>query len=391
MQVLYISQKPAFPIVDGGSFAINRLLLDLNELVDIEIDYLAITTKKHPLSWESIPSKIAKNITIHTVELNTSIKILPLLSSFFSALPYNLLRYKQKEFIGKIKELALSKNYNFILLDGFYTTAYLHELRTLTDAKIIYRSHNIENQIWSELAGITANKWKRIFLNILAKKVKKYEGKIHETVDTIAAICQTDADYFKSFAPSKVQVIPVSILPVKPATTITNNELCFIGNFNWFPNVEGISWFIDNVFSTLKNEYPKITLHIAGFGSRESLAAYNNKGIVIHGAIDDVPTFIKSHGIFISPIFYGSGIKIKVLEAMNASVPVVLSQKSAEGINFPNTSSFFITKEEAHTQLKTLLDNPAENDANRLLMSHIIKTQFTQDIVIDKLKSILHE
>ena len=391
MQVLYISQKPAFPIVDGGSFAINRLLLDLDELVDTEIDYLSITTKKHPISIDSIPPQIAKNITIHAVELDTSIKILPLLSSFFSALPFNLLRYKQKEFIGKIKELALSKNYNFILLDGFYTTAYLHELRTLTDAKIIYRSHNIENQIWSELAGITTNKWKRIFLNILAKKVKKYEGKIHEAVDTIAAICQTDADYFKSFATSKVQVIPVSILPVKPATTITNNELCFIGNFNWFPNVEGISWFIDNVFSTLKNEYPNITLHIAGFGSRESLAAYNNKGIVIHGAIDDVPTFIKSHGIFISPIFYGSGIKIKVLEAMNASVPVVLSKKSAEGINFPNSSSFFITKEEAYTQLKKLLDNPTENDANRMLMSHIIKTQFTQDIVIDKLKSILHE
>ena len=391
MQVLYISQKPAFPIVDGGSFAINRLLLDLNELVDTEIDYLSITTKKHPISIDSIPPQIAKNITIHAVELDTSIKILPLLSSFFSALPYNLLRYKQKEFIGKIKELALSKNYNFILLDGFYTTAYLHEIRTLTDAKIIYRSHNIENQIWEELAGITTNKWKRIFLNILAKKVKKYEEKIHEAVDTIAAICYTDADYFKSFAPSKVHVIPVSILPVKPATTIASNSLCFIGNFNWFPNVEGISWFIDNVFSTLKNEYPKITLHIAGFGSRESLAAYNNKGIVIHGAIDDVPTFIKSHGIFISPIFYGSGIKIKVLEAMNASVPVVLSQKSAEGINFPNSSSFFITKEEAYTQLKKLLDNPTENDANRMLMSHIIKTQFTQDIVIDKLKSILHE
>lgn len=391
MQVLYISQKPAFPIVDGGSFAINRLLLDLNELVDTEIDYLSITTKKHPISIDSIPPQIAKNITIHAVELDTSIKILPLLSSFFSALPYNLLRYKQKEFIGKIKELALSKNYNFILLDGFYTTAYLHELRTLTDAKIIYRSHNIENQIWSELAGITTNKWKRIFLNILAKKVKKYEGEIHEAVDTIAAICQTDADYFNKFSPRKVHVIPVSMPVVKPATTISSNELCFIGNFNWFPNVEGISWFIDNVFSTLKNEYPNITLHIAGFGSRESLAAYNNKGIVIHGAIDDVSTFIKSHGIFISPIFYGSGIKIKVLEAMNASVPVVLSQKSAEGINFPNSSSFFITKEEAYTQLKKLLDNPTENDANRMLMSHIIKTQFTQDIVIDKLKSILHE
>ena len=391
MQVLYISQKPAFPIVDGGSFAINRLLLDLNELVDIEIDYLAITTKKHPLSWESIPSKIAKNITIHTVELNTSIKILPLLSSFFSALPYNLLRYKQKEFINKIKALAAIKNYNYIVLDGFYTTAYLHELSNFTDAKIIYRSHNVEHQIWSEQAGITSNRWKRFFLTTLAKKVKKYEISIHESVHTIAAICQTDADFFNKFSPRKVHVIPVSMPAVKPTSSITSNELCFIGNFNWFPNVEGISWFIDNVFSTLQNEYPTLTLHIAGFGSRETLQAYSKKGIVVHGPIDDVSKFIQTHGIFISPIFYGSGIKIKVLEAMNASVPIVLSQKSAEGINFPVNSSSFNTKEEACSQLRTLLDNPAEIDVNRKIMNEIIKTQFTQDIVIDQLKSILHD
>ena len=310
---------------------------------------------------------------------------------FFSALPYNLLRYKQKEFINKIKALAAIKNYNYIVLDGFYTTAYLHELSAFTDAKIIYRSHNVEHQIWSEQAGITANRWKRIFLNILAKKVKKYEISIHESVHIIAAICQTDANFFNKFSPRKVHVIPVSMPVVKPSSSISSNELCFIGNFNWFPNVEGISWFIDNVFSTLQNEYPTLTLHIAGFGSRETLQAYTKKGIVVHGSIDDVSTFIQTHGIFISPIFYGSGIKIKVLEAMNASAPVVLSQKSAEGINFPENSSSFNTKEEACSQLRRLLDNPAEIDANRLLMSHIIKTQFTQDIVIDQLKSILHD
>ena len=54
MQVLYISQKPAFPVVDGGSFAMNRFFLDLNEVIETEIDYLSITTKKHPIS---IPEK----------------------------------------------------------------------------------------------------------------------------------------------------------------------------------------------------------------------------------------------------------------------------------------------------------------------------------------------
>ena len=101
MQVLYISQKPAFPVVDGGSFAMNRFLLDLNEVIETENDYLSITTKKHPISIDNLPSHITKKTTVHTVELDTSIKIIPLIAGFFSALPYNLLRYRQKGFINR--------------------------------------------------------------------------------------------------------------------------------------------------------------------------------------------------------------------------------------------------------------------------------------------------
>ena len=87
MQVLYISQKPAYPIVDGGSFAINRFLDDLNEQVNGQIDYLVISTKKHPFdaTFQAITKK--DQIKFHPIELNTALQLFPLLSSFFSKLP----------------------------------------------------------------------------------------------------------------------------------------------------------------------------------------------------------------------------------------------------------------------------------------------------------------
>ena len=188
-----------------------------------------------------------------------------------------------------------------------------------------------------------------------------------------------------------MQVIPVSIPPTTPNDSIKLNQICFIGNFNWFPNVEGICWFIDNVFFVLKKEYPSLVFHIAGYGSDLELKQYENDAIIVHGAVADSSAFIKAHGIFISPIFSGSGIKIKVLEAMNTGAPVVLSQKSAEGINFSSTRSFFETKEEATEQIKSLLDSAHLMEENRNEMIAIIKAQFSQDAIIAKLKSILHD
>ena len=152
-----------------------------------------------------------------------------------------------------------------------------------------------------------------------------------------------------------------------------------------------ICWFIDNVFFVLKKEYPSLVFHIAGYGSDLELKQYENDAIIVHGAVADSSAFIKAHGIFISPIFSGSGIKIKVLEAMNAGVPMVLSKKSAEGIGFPSEFICFETKETAIMLLKELLSKPIQIEHNQGLMRDLLQEQFSQEVVVKKLKEIIYD
>jgi glycosyltransferase involved in cell wall biosynthesis len=389
MQVLYISQKPAFPIIDGGSFAINRFLKDVRETVHGEIDYLAITTLKHPMDADAAQQNLGDNITIYAVEVNTKLSILSFFASLFSKLPYNLKRYKQTNFLQKINALLAQKEYDYIILDGLYASVFLHEIKSKSKAKIIYRSHNVEHQIWLDRATTTNNWLKRQFLFSLANKVSKYEKKLLQHLDCIAAISSVDYDFFKLETTHQVEIIPVSMLSIKTVDTIAQNQICFIGNFGWFPNIEGMSWFINKVFPILKIDYPLLTLHIAGFESKEALSNLVSDGIVIHGPVNDAALFIKTHGIFVSPIFSGSGIKIKVLEAMNAGVPMVLSKKSAEGIGFPSEFTCFETKEKAIMLLKELLSKPIHIEHNQGLMRDLLQEQYSQEVVVKKLKAIL--
>ena len=391
MQVLYISQKPAYPIIDGGSFAINRFLKDVRETIHGEIDYLAITTVKHPMDSDAAQQNLGDNITIYPVEINTDLSIRSFFASLFSKLPYNLIRYKQAKFLQKINALLAQKEYDYIILDGLYACVFLDEIKSKSKARIIYRSHNVEHQIWLDRAASTNNWLKRQFLISLANKVYKYEKKIHAQLDCIAAISTVDYDFFKLETSNKVEIIPVSMLPIKTVDAIAQNQICFIGNFGWFPNVEGISWFINQVFPILKIDNPTLTLHIAGFESKEALSNLVSDGIVIHGPVNDAALFLKTHGIFVSPIFSGSGIKIKVLEAMNAGVPMVLSKKSAEGIGFPSEFTCFETKETAIMLLKELLSKPIHIEHNQGLMRDLLQEQFSQEVVVKKLKEIIYD
>ena len=391
MQVLYISQKPAFPIIDGGSFAINRFLKDIRETVHGDIDYLAITTVKHPMDADAAQHDLGDTITIYPVEINTDLYKLSFFASLFSKLPYNLIRYKQTNFLQKINALLAQKEYDYIILDGLYASVFLDEIKSKSMAKIIYRSHNVEHQIWLDRAKTTNNWLKRQFLISLANKVSKYEKKLLQELDYIAAISSVDYDFFKLETTNQVEIIPVSMLPIKTVDSIAKNQICFIGNFGWFPNVEGMSWFINKVFPILKIDYPLLTLHIAGFESKEALSNLVSDGIVIHGPVNDAALFIKTHGIFVSPIFSGSGIKIKVLEAMNAGVPMVLSKKSAEGIGFPSEFTCFETKETAIMLLKELLSKPMHIEHNQGLMRDLLQKQFSQEVVVKKLKAIIYD
>jgi glycosyltransferase involved in cell wall biosynthesis len=391
MQVLYISQKPAFPIIDGGSFAINRFLKDVRETIHGEIDYLAITTLKHPMDSVAAQNDLGDSITIYAAEVNSKLSIPSFLASLFSTLPYNLKRYKQTKFLQKINALLAQKEYDYIILDGLYASVFLHEIKSKSKAKIIYRSHNVEHQIWLDRAKTTNNWLKRQFLISLANKVSKYEKKLLQHLDCIAAISSIDYDFFKLETTHQVEIIPVSMLPIKTVDTIAQNQICFIGNFGWFPNIEGMSWFINKVFPILKIDYPLLTLHIAGFESKEALSNLVSDGIVIHGPVNDAALFLKTHGIFVSPIFSGSGIKIKVLEAMNAGVPMVLSKKSAEGIGFPSEFTCFETKETAIMLLKELLSKPMHIEHNQGLMRDLLQKQFSQEVVVKKLKAIIYD
>lgn len=127
-------------------------------------------------------------------------------------------------------------------------------------------------------------------------------------------------------------------LGVDDVTEIAPKELgrslVFTGVMDYAPNEDAMIFFIKEVFPMLKATYPDLALYIVGKNPTESLIKLSQDEPLVHitGYVESVYPYILGATIYISPLRYGTGVKNKVLEAMNCCKASVFSPVSIEAI-----------------------------------------------------------
>jgi len=141
------------------------------------------------------------------------------------------------------------------------------------------------------------------------------------------------------------------------------STLFFIGALDWLPNWEGLKWFLDQVFNPLLEEAPGMPLHVAGRNAPSGISEkLKHPNISYHGEVEDARNFMQSYGIMVAPLFSGSGIRIKILEAMALGKPVVTTSTGIEGIPAAELPSVKVCDHplDYKDQLLKLINNPQD-------------------------------
>ena len=389
MNVLFISHKPPYPIVDGGCHAMDRMLRDFSfSYPNASITYLSLETEKHPSNINTIPPEFGNNIEFIHTKISTKINPIAALIHLFNSKSYNISRFKKENVSTLIKSLISKEKYELIVFESLFAGAYIDEIKNLSNAKLIYRAHNIEHKIWEDLSKGEANPLKKRYLKHLSKRLKTFEFTFLNKVDLIMSISDMDQSIFVKNTHTDCNYIPVS-MPSKAKYNGVKNALCFLGAFNWMPNKEGVSWYVNNVHEELITKFPNVTLEIAGSFSDEISHLSEKPNIRLHGFVNSSMDFISSHGIFIAPILSGSGVKMKVLEAMSLGVPCVLSKKASEGLNLPSIIPICNSKEEFIEKLSLLLVDEGLCNKIGLAGQEFIQREFSTNVVSEKLMNSL--
>ncbi|MCX6231356.1 MAG: glycosyltransferase family 4 protein [Bacteroidetes bacterium] len=389
MKILQICNKPPYPPHEGGSIAMHAVtqgLIDKGHSVKV----LAINSLKNKINFDAMPDSYVKATGFESVFVDLSIKIIPAFFNLFSSSSYHVKRFISTDLEEKIIEILRAEKFDIIQLETLYLTPYISCIRLYSEAKIILRAHNVEHLIWERIAEETKNPFKKLYLRHLAKTLKKYEVTTLLQCDGIAAITSIDANQFLKLGYNNALIdIPfgINLNDYRYENIKNTTSLFHIGSMNWLPNVHGIQWFLDQVWIPYHKDFNHLKLYLAGRKMPQSFIESAYPDVIIEGEVADAKTFMQSKSVMIVPLFSGSGIRIKIIEAMAMGKIVIATKIAAEGINYSPNENIIIA--DTAKDFKAAILDINENREKQIFIGanarQLIEREYDNNVIIDKL------
>ncbi len=166
----------------------------------------------------------------------------------------------------------------------------------------------------------------------------------------------------------------------------------FVGQMDYRPNVEAVTWFVEHVWPMVRASVPDATFRIIGRSpTGEVLRLGRQDGVEVTGAVASVRDALEACAVSVAPLRIGRGIQNKVLEAMAVCRPVVLTTAAATGIGGTDGADYELADEprEFAERVIGLLLDPDERDRLGLAGRSFVQTQFDWSREMGKLESLV--
>jgi glycosyltransferase involved in cell wall biosynthesis len=360
-----------------------------------KVKVLAINTNKYNVDISDIPEDYKKQTNIELVYIDLSLKPIPAFLNLFTGKSYHVERFISDNFREKLKEVLLNQKFDIVQIETLFMSPYIDTIREFSKAPIVLRAHNIEYLIWTRVASITRNPFKKAYLKHLAKTLENYEKNILNKYDGIIPISSKDEHFFTQTSTNPVLTISfgVDTSNLKNEDSECEHALFHIGAMNWIPNQEGIKWFLDQVWPKVNRELPQLKLYLAGREMPNWLKELNQNNVVVVGEVPDAYSFIKSKSISIAPLFSGSGIRIKIIESMALGKAVISTTIGAEGINYTENENIMIADDAKSTveAIKELYTNKDKCDTIGKNARSLILEEHDNSKLVDRLLNFYHK
>lgn len=176
-----------------------------------------------------------------------------------------------------------------------------------------------------------------------ARGLLDYERKVAASFDASLFVSAPEAELFRSLAPESGAKIGhfsngVDTEYFSPLRAYDNpyaageQALVFTGAMDYWPNIDAVKWFVDNVLPRVRASVPDARFYIVGSRPAPEVLALASEAVVVTGTVPDVRPYLAHCVAAVAPLRIARGIQNKVLEAMAMGRPVVCSPEAFEGI-----------------------------------------------------------
>lgn len=351
MKILFLTQLLPFPTDNGGKIKTLSTLTALKNL-EHEINLACFVDQKKHLKYQKNlkPFCYKTKAFFHPVVTRSHKQLIgKAILSLFSPEPFAVFKYYSPLMKDYLMEISRKTKFDAIYIDHLHLAQYLRFLESTP--LLIYDEHNISSlAAWRNFQTETNLAGKLAYL-LEAFKWHYYEKKFIPLFDKILTISSMDRQRLISRfrIPDKdIAVLPIAIkskpyFKFKPKTA----NILFIGLMSWKPNRDAFWWFYQQIFPLVKQKIPDVRFTVIGANpSRQMIRiSSKDKSLNMLGYVRDINKYLKSASVFVVPIKSGGGIRIKILVALAAGLPVVSTKIGTEGIPVKHNKQILIADE----------------------------------------------
>ena len=229
------------------------------------------------------------------------------------------------------------------------------------------------------------------------KKLSRYEAKICQLADQVVAVSEADKAALHQLVPSlNVTVVPNAV-DVEYYTSagihsspLPPRSLVFTGKMDFRPNVDAVLWFCHEVLPLVLEQMPDVRFYIVGQKPhRRILRLADDPAVTVTGYVDDVRSYIAGACVYVVPLRIGGGTRLKVLEAMAMSKPIVSTSLGSEGFERLESGRELIladTPQEFAQQVIKLLDDAPRRERLGQAARRFVEERYDWRLIIPRLE-----
>jgi len=265
--------------------------------------------------------------------------------------------------------LQLGK-YDLIICDGVHALASVPE----TKVPIAVNCHFFEHVILEQYARLERNPFKKCYARIESRLMRIEERRGSDRASRAMVCSHVDQRLLHQFRRS----LPIFVVPnvvntdlIRPLerslTDSTDPVLLFTGQMDWYPNRDAVEYFVRSSLPRVRVFCPKVRCVIAGRNPPTQFVEQfkSDSKIEFTGTVPDIRPYLAAATLVIVPLRFGSGTRVKILEACAAGKPVVSTSIGAEGLILEPGKEIIVADDPAEfaESVVAMLQDPARRDA----------------------------
>jgi len=327
MKIAVVSGFIPSPPIFGGAIDVWERIKGLTSLGH-EVD-LVVTEKVNPTQ------KQINEIALHTRHFFFT-RRKNQIHQLFSELPLQFLSRKG------LASIDINQTYDLVILESEFCWGITLN-KSISYKNIVVRVHNIESHYFKMLGKSSNSLRQKIYYKLETSKIKHLSALVFDKANKLWFISKDDLSAVNLLNKSVFMPFPINDEIVVPTEKVENNVV-FMGSLFMQNNTFGLDWYLKNIHPLLITEVPDYHFYIVGSlkeEDKEIQEKYSHLPQVTF--VVNAPClkqYYQKAKVFVNPMFHGSGVKVKSVNALINGVPLVSTSVGAEGIGLTHDMYF---------------------------------------------------